>query len=363
MKESGRKRRVKNKPNLNYGVIVENRRFCYMVLGGTRDIVQGELRRKLRHQMKELAHPKKDEIHLTYSGPLKRLLSIRTAQSVFVRRDFKISRPRTLLSPENMSDLVNWIRSVSQLTGNCWNSFRIDAAGSQSPTMLRIADAIENALELPYDPDEGDGVLAMRPGELGWELLCRIGTRPLATRSWRKIDYRGSLNAAIAANLVFMTQPDPGDRVINIMCGGGTLLIERLLIEKVVFAVGLDISSSAVTATSANTLGASVQNLINIVRGDAKRSGFANSIFNVVMIDLPYNTVGSQRLGNRELYLQVIREAARLCEIGGRAVMITDDHSALNFALSNLKDDWKVMDQRIITQRQYRPTCLLLRRI
>ncbi|MEE3232903.1 MAG: hypothetical protein VX294_01945 [Candidatus Latescibacterota bacterium] len=361
--KSQRKRTAKKKYDTKAGASDKNWCFCFMILDGTRDIVCAELRKKLRSQIQELQHYKKNEIHFKYSGPLKKLLSIRTAQTLFVRRDFEISRPRTLLSPEIMSDLVTWIRSISQMRGNCWHSFRIDAAGSQSPTMLRIADAIENALGLPHEPEVGDGVLAMRPGESGWELLCRIGSRPLATRAWRQVNYKGSLNAAIAANMVSMTQPQPRDRVINIMCGGGTLLIERLLVEKAVLAVGLDISCSAVSATSANTLAAGVENLTDIVKGDANRCGFANSTFNVVMIDLPYRTDFGQGPGNNGLYRQVIKEAARLCEVGGRAVVITDDRPALHFAISNTEDEWAVRDDRTITQRQYKPQCLLLHRI
>jgi tRNA (guanine6-N2)-methyltransferase len=358
-----RKRKGKKNSGIKAGAPDKNGCFCFMVLDGTRDIVNAELRKCLGSQMQELQHSKRNEIHFKYSGPLKKLLSIRTAQTLFVRRDFEISRPRTLLSPEIMEDVVAWIQSTSQMTRNCWHSFRIDAAGSQSPTMLRIANAIENALGLPYEPETGDGVLAMRPGEYGWELLCRIGSRPLATRSWRQTNYRGSLNAAIAASMVLMTQPQPRDRVINIMCGGGTLLIERMLVEKAVLAVGLDISHSALNATFANTLAAGVASLTDIVKGDANFCGFAKSTFNVVMIDLPYRAGVGQRRGNNGLYRQVLKEAARLCKIGGRAVVITADYPALHFAISNLEDEWAVKDDRIITQRQYKPQCLLLQRI
>ena len=337
--------------------------FCFMVLDGTLDIVRTELRKCLGSQMQDLQHSKENEIHFRFSGSIEKLLSIRTAQSLFVRKDFKITRPRTLLSPEIMLDLVGWMRSINELSASLWESFRIDAAGSQSPTMRRIADAIEEALGLPYEPDNGDCVLAMRPGLSGWELLCRVGSRPLATRSWRRVNYRGSLNAAIAANMVLMTRPRATDRVINIMCGGGTLLIERLLVEKAVLAVGIDISISSMSAMSANISAAGVANLTDIVRGDVNSCGFVNFAFNVVLIDLPYKAPVGKITGNNELYRQVLTEAARLCEVGGRAVVITDDRSALHFALHSLQDEWVVKDDRIITQRQYKPQCILMNRI
>ena len=74
---------------------------------------------------------------------------------------------------------------------------------------------------MPFAPEDGDCLLILRPGERGWEVLCRVGARPLATRAWRQVDYRGSLNAAIAASMIELSHPRRGDRFLNLMCGAG----------------------------------------------------------------------------------------------------------------------------------------------
>lgn len=66
-------------------------------------------------------------------------------------------------------------------------------------------------------------------GRDGWDVLVRLSTFPLSARSWRAEGYHAAVNATVAAAMVRLSQPRSGDRVVNLMCGSGTILVERLL--------------------------------------------------------------------------------------------------------------------------------------
>ena len=154
-------------------------------LDGTQDILRGELARRFGGECRVVPHDRQDEVHFTYSGEPEDLLRLATAQSLLLRRDFAVQRPRTLLSPEHTTALVELVQRARGL-GRAPGGFRFDAAGAGSPTMRRIAERLEERLGMPWDPEDGDCLITFRPGRRGWEVLCRAGNRPLASRDWRR---------------------------------------------------------------------------------------------------------------------------------------------------------------------------------
>ena len=330
-------------------------------LDGTRDIVRGELARRFGEQCRLVPHDRQDEVHFAFDGDPRELLRLAAAQSLLVRRDFAVQRPRTLLSPEHMTALVELVRRARGL-GREPRGFRFDAAGAGSPTMKRIAAALEERLGMPWDPEGGDCLITFRPGRRGWEVLCRAGNRPLAFRDWRRVDLPGSLNAAIAACMVELTRPRRQQRYLNLMCGGGTLLVERLLRRGAATAVGLDDSPEALAASRVNLAAAGLAERVRLVRGDARVTGFPGGAFDAVTADLPWGGLQGSRESNRSLYPAVLAEAARLCRGGGITVLLTQDSAAMRATLAENRPAWEVLDERRIVQRGYRPLCLTLQR-
>ncbi|MEW6752867.1 MAG: methyltransferase domain-containing protein [Candidatus Latescibacterota bacterium] len=333
-------------------------------LDGTQDLVRQEMVRRFGRDCAFLGHAREHEVHFRYAGAPEKLLTLRMVQTLMVRKDFRVTRPRTLLSPEHMAALIDLIGAAQDVKGAGQASgFRFDAAGSGSPTMLRIAEQIETRSGLRFDPENGDCVIVLRPGKTGWEVLCRVGNRPLATRAWRTVNYPGSLNAAIAACMVELTGPKPADRYLNVMCGGGTLLIERLLRQGARRAVGIDVSKAAVSASRENARAAGLADRIHLVRSDARTVGFPDAAFDAVTGDLPYGEEHGSRASNAALYVEALREAARLCREGGAMVVLTQDKPSLRAAMPELTEVWKVIDERAIVQREFRPLCMTLRRV
>lgn len=242
------------------------------------------------------------------------------------------------------------------------NGFRFDAAGSGSPTMRRLADQLIEKTGLRFSSRHGDCLLTLRPGEKGWEILCRAGNRPLATRAWREVNYKGSLNAAIAACMVELTRPKPGDRYLNLMSGSGTLMIERLLRLRARTVVGIDSSEKATEACRANIEAAGYGDHIQVLQDDARSTGLPDASFNVITSDLPYGEKLGERQTNVDLYRDVLLEADRLCRSGGRLVFLSQDIGALSTVLKEMHSRWTTLDERRIVQRDFRPLCVSLKK-
>ena len=274
-----------------------------------------------------------------------------------------MTRPRTLLSPEHLAHLARDLSSVRSITPKeRFTGLRWDAAGSGSPTMLRLGHSLAEQLDLPFQNDTGDLVVTLRPGDDGWEALYRVGSRPLGTRAWRRVNYRGSLNATVAAALVELTEPSPHDSFLNLMCGSGTIMIERLQRSGARIVVGVDQSDIALSAAAQNCAGAGVRERIMLLKGDATRLPFEDGSFDQLCVDLPWGESMGSRESNEALYRATFEESHRLCRPGGRLVVLSQDQRALEAVATNTAGSWQLIGQRSFEQRGFRPECRVYRR-
>ena len=171
-----------------------------------------------------------------------------------------------------------------------------------------------------------------------------------------------SLNAVIAACMVELSRPRREQRYLNLMCGGGTLLVERLLRRGAATAVGLDISREALAASRGNLAAAGLAERVHLLQGDAASTGLPGASFDAVTADLPWGERHGPPGSNRALYGATLAEAARLCRPGGILAVLTQDSAALRAALEEGPPAWEVLDERRIVQRSYRPLWLTLQR-
>src|SRR4029450_10199657 len=216
-----------------------------LFLPGLADVVRGEARGRLPGGGGLRPVPgRSDSFLLDLRGPWDRLLDLRTIVAAFAVLTFGVPRPRSLTSGEYLPEIVRTVQAGRELGPRPPPrarepapvpppaSFRFDAAGHRSAGFRRLADALASSTGLPYDQDDGDLVLrfrraAERPD--GWDVLVRLSTRPLSDRPWRVRNFPGAANATVAAAMARLTRTRPGDRVVNLLCGSGTLLVERLL--------------------------------------------------------------------------------------------------------------------------------------
>ncbi|HEY4865039.1 MAG TPA: methyltransferase domain-containing protein [Candidatus Dormibacteraeota bacterium] len=298
-----------------------------------------------------------------FSGPLAELLQLRIAHSVYLVVAVRGARPTALLGHENLRRLLAAIDATRSLhPPGAFRSFRFSAAGSDSSTFRRLAAALEEATSLPQEPETGDLLLRVRRTRDGWETLVRLSARPLSARAWRLRNLPGALNAGIAAAMVELTGPRPGDRFANLACGSGTLLAERLLRCPAEEALGYEIEAAPLEAARANLAAAGVVREVVLVRADVTTLPRRDSSLDAMVVDLPYGDLMGSHAANSALYRPLLVEAARVAAAGARLVVITQEVRLLESCLAESGSPWSVERRLRVLQGGHQPLVVVLRR-
>ena len=339
--------------------------ICCEILPGLQPFAQEELTERFGKRIILLAHDKPDAIYCTYSGDLHDLFSLRTVVSVYLMQQFAIPRPRALLGHEHYHRLLQAIADARSLhADNTFSGLRISAAGSDSSVFAALIDQLCRDTGLPYDDENGDLLLRVRPSALtedGWEVLIRLTPRPLATRPWRVHNMPGALNATIAAAMIEMTNPRPTDRFLNMMCGSGTLLVERLLRCSATLAVGCDIDANALIGARLNLEAGNAADKALLCAWDATELPFVAGSFNVICADLPWGQLVGTHTDNAALYPKMLTEAARLATPAAYLILLTHEIALLERILPSFADVWKVQDVVRVLQGGLHPRVYVMR--
>jgi len=278
---------------------------------------------------------------LAVTGDQVAALAMRTAVAAYAVLSFDVPRPRALLGEQH----IHRIAATMRIAGA--RSFRISAAGRDSTVFQRLGAELASRTGLEHRPADGDVLVRIRPA---WEVLVRLTPRPLSARAWRVRDVPGALNATIAAAMLRLAAPQAGERVLNLMCGSGTLLAEC---PRVALAVGLDNDPRALDAARANAEAP-------LVLGDVRRVPFQRG-FDVVVADLPYGERSGSHRDNDALYQAFLESAAQAVRPGARLVAITHDIRRFERALASA-DGWRVERQIRVFQKGYKPAIWVMTR-
>ena len=316
---------ISSKPDAIYHGVAE-------VTGGLEFVAQAELQ-QLGAQVTE---QRPAEVDFRYTGPLRALLDLKTVQAVYLVQQFAIPRPRGLLDNTYFRQLVAQINEILMLSGrDAFQSLHLAAAGSDSAVMQRIKNALAQTLGLTVSEDKGDLWIRVRPSRSGgWETLTRLSPRPLVTRVWRVCNLEGALNAADAHAMIRLSQPTPSDVFVNLGCGSGTLLIERLAFGRAQQCLGLDIDHQHLRCAEANLQASSFGDQIRIEQADMTRIPLASGSVTALCADLPFGQLTGSHQHNQVLYPKVLEEAARIAQPGARFVVITHEVKLMDALLA-----------------------------
>ncbi|MCB9454357.1 MAG: methyltransferase domain-containing protein [Anaerolineaceae bacterium] len=268
-------------------------------------------------------------IRFQYVGNLYHLTRLQTVQAVYLSQVFAIPRPKALLGDQHFRALLAQIAAVRDLSpADAYQTFYLSAAGSESSVLGRLRDALAEHTGLTPSTEEGDLLIRLRhpPEDKDhWETLVRLSPRPLATRSWRVCNREGALNAAVAQVMVRLTRPKPEDAFLNIGCGSGTLLIERLACAPAVSVSGYDHDATALTCAEQNAAAAGFGEQIKLNLGDARKLPLTAKSVDAICADLPFGHMIGSHEGNIELYPALLAEVGRVAKPGARFVLITHE--------------------------------------
>ncbi|GIG41374.1 RNA methyltransferase [Cellulomonas phragmiteti] len=309
-----------------------------------------------------------DAVALALPGPLAEVAALRTAVAAWVVVHLDVPRPKSFASPEHLRRIVDAVYASLRVAGS--STFRFEAAGADSAVFARLAGLLHEATGLQHDPDAGDLVVRVRRGarrdatpgarggraaarevDPGWDVLVRVGPRPLSARTWRVADFPGAANATIAAAVARLAGLRPQDRVLNLMAGSGTLLVERLLAAPAAAGVGVDLDAAALDAARANLEAARllarpprpVLVRADATDADALRAAVTEPLggaADVVLADPPWGTLHGSHADAPRLHAGLLRAAHAVSAPGARLVVLTHEVKVMERVVRDAADLW-----------------------
>ncbi|MFL6183787.1 MAG: methyltransferase [Actinomycetes bacterium] len=338
-----------------------------LFLAGLGEVVEAEVRERLGGAERLRPVPgRSDSLRFELRGPWERLGELRTVVAAFAVLSFGVPRPRSLTSGEYLPEIVRTVQAVRELgPAPQPSSFRFDAAGATSSGFRRLAEALAASTGLRHDQDDGDLVLRFRRAVEradGWDVLVRLSTRPLSDRPWRVRHLPGAANATIAAAMARLTRPRPADRVANLMCGSGTLLVERLLTGPARLAVGVDRDRAVLEDCRANLAAAGLTDRAELVQADvADDAWLAGGPYDVLLADPPWGTLVGDHAGNQALHATLLERAHRAAAPGARLAVLTHEIRLMERCLDQARGLWTPEGVTRVYQKGHHPRIYLLR--
>lgn len=304
-------------------------------------------------------------------GDHGRLLSLRTVGAAYRRLAFSVPRPKALLGSESFGRLVGAVREIVKEAGP-FTGLRIAAAGAESNVFQRLAATLAEAVSLPVDQSVGDLMLRVTPAqEGGWEVLVRLTPRPLSTRPWRVCNLPGGVNATVAVAMNRLLGELAGERYLNLMCGSGTLLIERALSAPLAERlVGVDLSAKALSCARENWsaavggsggeaqwYGPTVEWIEADIRGLDLGGGYT-----AITADAPWGDAVGEHANNRELHAELLACAARAAAPQARFALLSHE---VRIARQTIADsqDWRLESSLRVSHGGHNPLLAVLTRL
>ena len=343
----------------------EPSRIEVVFLPGLEGFVRRELSSSLATAAGVRVVPGRDDaLTFTYRGSWAALLRLRTVVAAFAVLSFSVPRPRSLTSGEYFVQIASTIDAVRRLhRGEPPRSFRFEAAGSDSAVFQRLAAQTQDQTGLSHDAQDGDIVIRFRrtPGQhQGWDVLVRLSPRPLSDRGWRQANFPGAVNATIAASICLATRPKRSDRVVNLMCGSGTLLIERLMADRARLAVAVDADERAMRACRTNLEAAGLSNITLMTQDIADDGWLGQGPFDVLLADPPWGHLIGDRRNSAATHLLLLQRAAAGAAPDARLAVLTHEIKIMDACLDQVRNHWRLESQTRVFQKGHHPRIYLL---
>jgi 23S rRNA G2445 N2-methylase RlmL len=336
------------------------------VLEGLERFGQAELEEHLRHYVKFDRRARAGKLRYSYTGDLATLLDMRSLVAIYLVQCFAVPRPRALLGHQHLTALIEQIATVrALLPAESYQTLRLSAAGEESAIMNRLKAELAHSTGLALAQDEGDLLVRIRrsPDDEGWEALVRISPRPLATRAWRVCNMPGALNATLAHAMMRLSAPHADDRIVNLACGSGTLLVERLALGPAQSAIGCDSDPDALACARDNLRAAGFARMTRLEGWNATDLPLDDRSATVICADLPFGQLVGSHRQNQELYPRIFAEAARIAAPGARMVLVTHEVRLLERVAGDYAQAWRIEQVLPVRSGGMMPRVYLLRRL
>ena len=284
-----------------------------------------------------------------YPGPAADLLKLRTTEDVFMQIAFHDDLTRLRRDLRGIHDLI----ATSDSFGRAVNDYLRVRRFSTPPTYRVISRqygkfeysrkdltaTVWRSLKQRYPrwtPVADDAQVEFWANLLGSTFLlgARLSDRTMRHRFERKVELPAALRPSVAAAMVFLTNPQPGDVFLDPMAGSGTILYERMQAGKFARLLGGDIDQERVDAARKTVRGSRKKPgpgdpQPDIRQWDARKLPLEDASIDKIATNLPF---GKQLRGAQtpaKLYPPVLAELQRVVRPGGRIVLLTSEYDLI----------------------------------
>lgn len=284
---------------------------------------------------------KPQRIIFQYTGNPKELLSLRTAESLFlvIKHIPNMTRSRrsltaisSFLNRQNFAQAITVCRQVG-MSIRKRISFRVISrmSGYRNFQKRDLQQVVERALidkgwYLSH-ADSGLDVWVEVHGEDAY-ISIRLSKPSKSQRSYKREQVPQTLKPAIAYSMVMLSKPQTDDIILDPMCGAGTILLERAFSGRYRHLIGGDLSEEAVRATHKN-FGRKHQPC-QFFHWDAQSLPLKPNSVDKIISNLPIerNNHRDADLGN--LYRVCLTQFETVIKPGGKMVLLSMNPTLLN---------------------------------
>jgi len=150
---------------------------------------------------------------------------------------------------------------------------------------------------------------------------------PLTRIPLSKRDYimDSGLRGPIAWIMYHLSKIKEGDKVLDPMCGKGTLLLEACSEEKNAMYIGVDIDVAQISTAVTNVKNAKFSRYIEFFVGDCKNLPLNQESCDVILCDAPFNQKHAINGHSEQFYLKFLCEIFRVLKRKGRFILLTSE--------------------------------------
>ncbi|GAA5811262.1 hypothetical protein MFLAVUS_004695 [Mucor flavus] len=148
---------------------------------------------------------------------------------------------------------------------------------------------------------------------------------------------RTSMNPAIAYCLVKLADPKPGQLVLDMCCGTGTIPIEGASLYKDTFWLGAEIREDTLTEKAqGNLLHCNFKNM-DLMLGDGRKMCYRPGVIDTIISDWPWGIRENSYSQIKAMYPKFMKQMWIALKTYGKAYIVTQGHKIMTYVL---KYDW-----------------------
>ena len=311
---------------------------------GLEPLVAGELQRRLPGA--SVLATAFGYVRFTYPGPPADSLTLRTTEDVFTHIACLVDVPadasglgviEAALAACDLSPALKVLGAMRELPAS--PRFRVTATreGAHEFRSPQVAARAGSGIIA----QTGWGVDLTAPDVDIWVQVrddratagLRLSDESMSRRS-RVMHGPASLRPTVAHAMCLLAEAQPGEVLLDPMCGTGTILLEATPLALTL--VGSDTYVPSLAAAAANFSAVGLPGLL--IQADARELPLRDASVDRIVCNLPWGIrVGSHRY-NRQLYPAFLAEAHRLLRPGRRMVLLSQEKRLLEGALARWPD-------------------------